>query len=180
MWSLTNCNGNFILCKSLFQQPRGSTCTSEDLAGGLPSLYRLCAMDAGPALSPGAPVAAVVFWSVPSATLVQLWGCTKCGGFGLHFCLVWRLWRESNYTVWQADLEILRQEGKLGESTHNSHLFVVDSLRGKEKKKKNMKSDNAFLWNHFSEKSCSLISVIVCCSDLSCCRLSAKVFGKHS
>lgn len=44
----------------------------------------------------------------------------------------------------------------------------MDSLRGK---KKYMKSDNAFLWNHFSEKSCSLISVIVCCSDLSCCQL---------
>lgn len=56
----------------------GSTCISEELTGGLPRLYRLCAVDAGPAMSPGPPVAAVLLSSVP------------CAALRLHE--VWRVW----------------------------------------------------------------------------------------
>lgn len=89
-------------------------------------------------------------------------------GLGLQYRFVWWLRRKSNNPVWQADLELVRQEWKLGEK-HTYLLLVWSGFPGK---KMNTKSDNAFLWNHLSEKSCSLISLIVCCSDLSCCRLS--------
>lgn len=70
--NLMNCSGNYILCKGLFRQPRGSPSIPEDLAEGLPALYGVSTTDTGPAPCFVPPVAAILFRSLPSVGLGQL------------------------------------------------------------------------------------------------------------